>query len=177
MKNITSNCSTQQIGGIETTVYIFNRTDIDTITYSGDSLVTDLTLTSGTTAFTIMGVKKSLNAGSTRVVAEDMADRFTHTFDFKGFEFDSASVENLDAIKDVVCVVERKAKNVDDGTFVIYGLGTGLYVATDEQTSNEANGTRALSLATMPGWEEKNSQNNLLDTDYATTKALLEGLL
>lgn len=179
VKNITSDCETQKVAGLEQVVYLINRTDIDSITYdiTNKSLVTGLDLASGEVAYKLVGTKKSLNCGSERVVSDDAPDSFKHKFMFNGYEYDSASVENMDNMADVVVIVEKKDKKVEDGTFVIFGLGSGLYVSTDTSSENDSNGVRKIELTSQDGQLEKNSQNNLLVTDYATTKALLEGLL
>lgn len=178
-KSIISNCSTSKTSGIEATVYLFNRTDIASVTYSTGStmLITGLTITTGTTGYELVGMKKSLVATSERVVAEDSADVFKHGITFKGFESDSLSVENMDNLGDVVAIVEFRDKVVEDGIFKVFGLGSGLFVETDTTNSNEANGARAIALASMAGWEERTSPINLLKTNYATTKSLLEGLV
>ena len=40
-----------------------------------------------------------------------MADTFKHIFSFYGFEFDSASVLNMDGLHDLVIIVENKEKS------------------------------------------------------------------
>lgn len=178
-KDILSNCETQPVGGIEQIVYLINRTDISAITYDGTNKnkITNIALTSPTVAYKLTGTKKALNAGYERVVAEDMEDMFKHKLSFSGYEFDSASVLNIDKAKDLVAIVERKDKTTADGIFVAFGVGTGLFVTSDAMMINESFGTRKIEMSTMDGQLEKYSQYNVLATDYATTKALLDGLL
>lgn len=180
-KNILSTCETQTIGGIEQVVYLINRTDIASIDYHTGmtSLITNITLTNTatTTAYKLTGLKKSLNYKSDRVVAEDQADRFKHTFSFYGFEFDSASIENMDSMNDLVVIVERKDKYNADGIFVALGVNTGLFITTDTSATNDSNGVRKIEMATLDGQLERYSQNNVLKVDYAQTKSMLEGLL
>jgi len=178
-KNIISNCTNQPIGGLEATAYIMNRLEFDpTFDVTNPSKITAFTPVGSAVAFTIKGVKKNMNAGHDLVSADDMADRFSHYFNFKGFEVDAASIENLDAVNDVVVVVEYKNKPSDgDGIFVAYGVGSGLYKTADTKRANDANGTRNIELASMDQQPENYSQYNVLDTDYATTKAMLEALL
>lgn len=179
VKNITSSCENQPVGGVEQVIYLFNRTEIS-VTYdnTNPSLVNDISMGStADTGFKLTGIKKSLNCGSTLVPAEDAADGYTHTLIFQGFEFDAASVENMDQMGDIVAVVEMKQKaNDGDGTFVIYGLGTGLYKSSDVRMANDANGARKIELTTLDGQLERYSQNNYLNNDYATSKAALEAL-
>lgn len=179
LKNITSTCETQPVGGLKATIYLINRSDITSVTYDNTKklLVTDLTLDTGKVAYKLVGVKKALKVGSERVVADDMPDAWKHKLSFHGYEFDSASVDNLDNLGDLVAIVERNDATVADGTFVIYGMRTGLFPVTDIVDSNESYGIRKIDMETMEGQFEKESQLNLLSTDIATTRALLVGLL
>ena len=177
-KAITSNCTTQPVGGLEVEAYIGDRANASpTYDVTDTSKVTALAMTTGT-LFKIKGEVKQLNAGHDRVIVEGLADMFKHYFSFKGFEVDAASVENLDNLKDVFVVVNYKNKTTTgDGVFVIYGLRSGLYPSTDTKRANENNGTRSIELTSLDNQLEKNSQNNYLATDYATTLAALEALL
>jgi len=179
-RNILSDCSTIGVGGLEVRAWIFNRRHIATITYdapTNPSKITALTL-SGGDAYTITGTKKSLNCGSDRVVADEMPDKFTHYFNFKAYEFASADVENLDALNDVVVVVESKDKGTGgDGTFRAFGILYGLYPSTDTMRANDLSGARNLELTSLSGQEEKYSQYTVDAGDYEDTIALLDGLL
>jgi len=64
-----------------------------------------------------------------------------------------------------------------DGVFAAYGVKYGLYKSTDTRRANDINGARNIELTSLAGQEEKYSNYTLLDTDYATTKALLETLV
>jgi len=178
-KNITSDCTTQPVGGLEAVAYIFNRDDM-TITYDGTnaSKVTTIAKAGSDVAYKYTGVKKNLNAGHDRVVQDELADTFAHYFALKGFEVAADSIENMDGLNNVCVVVEFKHKPTDaDGTFVAYGLKSGLYPSSDVRRANENNGVRAIELQTRDGEGEPYSQYNVLSTDYATTKSMLEGLL
>lgn len=178
-KAITSDCTTQPVGGLEVAAYLFNRADM-TITYDGTDTnkVTGIAAVGAALVYKITGVKKNLNAGHDRVIAEDLADTYKHFFSFKGFEFDVDSVANMDGLNDVCVVVEYKQKSTTgDGVFIAYGLKSGLYPAADTRRANDANGVRSLELTTRDQEGEPYSQFNVLITDYATTKAALEALL
>jgi len=174
-KAITSDCSKQPIGGLEVNAWLFNRMELVlTFDNTNPSKITDLVTAAATKGYLLKGVKKLLNAGHSVVVADDRADRYTHKFDFQGFEFDTASVEGLDQLADLVVVVEAKNKiATNDGTFVAYGVKSGLFKTTDERMFNDVGGARKISLATRGGEEEVYSNYTILKTDYATTKAML----
>ena len=178
-KTILSDCTTQPVGGLEVSAYLFNRADM-TITYDGTDTnkVTGIAAVGAALVYKITGVKKSLNAGHDRVIADDMADTFKHFFAFKGFEFDVDSVANMDGLNDICVIVEYKQKSTTgDGVFIGYGLKSGLYPSADTRRANDANAVRSIELATRDQEGEPYSQYNILLTDYATTKAALEALL
>lgn len=178
-KNITSDCTTQPVGGLEVEAYLGYRPYISP-TYDGTSAnkVTALTVTALQKLYKLKGVSKNLNAGHDRVVSDDTADLYKHYFSFKGFEFDSPSVLSLDNLRDLVVFVNYKNKNsTGDGVIVAYGLGTGLYVTSDTRRANDAHGIRSIELSTRDNEEEKYSQYNVVITDYAGTIARLEALL
>ncbi len=153
-KVIVSDCTTMGVGGNEIKAWIFNRSEA-TITYDITNLskVTAIVFATGKRAWTITGVKKLLNSGFSRVIAEDRPDKWKQWFKFQAFSFAAADNENLDSINDVVVVVESKDKG-NDGTFRIYGLKAGLYPTSDEHDANANNGARVLSLESMAGQEE-----------------------
>lgn len=181
-KNITSDCNMPK-PGIEVDAYVFNRKDIS-ITYDGTDInkITLIEMVGDAVAYKIKGYKKNLNCGSDAVITDDMPKRFNHFFSFKGFEFDSESVLNLDQLDDLCVVVERKDKPEDgDGIYVGYGFGSGLFVSTDNQRAWENNGVRSIEMTSIEGGYEKFSSNIIFVADqtsaYAATKAMLDALL
>lgn len=178
-KNITSNCTTQPVGGLEVVAYLGNRADFN-FTYdpTDPNKVTGIAAVGTAVIYKFSGVKKNLNAGHDRVISDDLSDTFKHFLSLKGFEFDTDSVANMDGMNDIFAVVEYKQKSTSgDGIFVGYGLKSGLYITTDSRRANENNSVRSLELATKDQEGEPYSQYNILHTDYATTKADLEALL
>ena len=178
-KNITSDCSTSLSGGLEVEAWVFNRTAL-TPTYdaSEGNLVTGLANVGDAVGYKLKGIKKLLNAGHDIVVSEDRPDKFTHFFSFQGFEIMTDDILNLDQINDVVVAVELKDKNdTGEGIFVMYGLKKGLWKSADTRRWNDINGARSIEMTSLAGQEEPYSHYVLLDTDYATTRDLLESLL
>ena len=177
---IISTCATQGTGALEVKAWLGNRSAL-AIDYNplAESQITNIApvVALAKVLYPITGVKKLLNAGFDRVVADDRADRFTHFFSFQGFEFATANVENFDALSDLVVIVENKDKSDDgDGTFKCYGAKYGLFASTDTLRANDINGARSIELTSMGGSEEPWSQYTVLKTDYATTKAMLVAL-
>ena len=179
-KNIVSNCTTQTVAGLETTAYVLSRTDIASYTQdvTNPSKITDIAMKSTKKAYKLEGVKKNINGGFDLVSAIDRADRYTHKCMFPIFEADAASVENADSLKDIVVIVETKHKfSAGNGTFNILGLKNGLHKTAYSRMYNDVDGVRTVELSSLEGEGEEYSQWTLLDTDYITTKALVEGLL
>jgi len=178
-KNITSDCSTSLSGGLEVEAWVFNRKELSpTYDATYGNLVTSLAMVGAATGFKLTGIKKLLNAGHDIVVADDRPDKFTHFFNFQGFEILAEDIQNLDDINDIVVVVELKDKNdTGEGVFVAYGLKKGLWKSTDTRRWNDINGARNIEMSSLAGQEEPYSHYVVLATDYATTRALLEGLL
>lgn len=177
-KDIISTCVTQGVGGNEIKAWIGQRADFDfTYDATNTSKVTGIAAAAGKQLYTATTSLKGINSGFDRVVALGLADRFTHFVALTIMEYDTLSVENVDSIEDVFVVVESKDKTDDgDGIFRGFGLKYGLKIVTDNMRANEANGGRPIELGPVEGDSEPWSQYNILDTDYATTKALLEGL-
>lgn len=178
-KSITSNCTTQPVGGLEVVAYLWKRGDM-TLTYDNTypNKVTGIVAVGAALMYKYTGVKKNLNAGHDRTVSDDIADAFKHYLSMKGFESDSQSVSNFDGLGDVCAIVEYKHKGSSaDGVYVGYGLKSGLYPTTDTRRANDANGIRSIEMASRDQEDEPYSQYNIVVTDYATTKSTLEALL
>jgi hypothetical protein len=184
IKEIISNCTTSVGGSLEVKAWIFNRKDLS-VTFDPENKrgqtsnkVIDLALPIGKSGFQIQGIKKLLNAGHDRVVAEDRPDKFTHYFALQQFETTSQDIFNVDNLSDLVVFVESKDKKDDgDGVLIGYGVRNGLYVTTDSQRANDINGARNLELASAAGEEEAHSRYILLKDTYADSIALLDSLL
>lgn len=176
--DIISDCTTSGIGGNEIKAWAGNRSEmIPTYDVTNPSLITGLAMVATKQLYTITGVKKLINSGFDRVVADDRPDKFTQYLNIQGFEFKAPNVEGMDNLDDIVVIVESKDKPADgNGAFRVFGMKYGLYPTTDTMRANDINGARNIELTSLSGQEEPHSNYTLLDTDYATTKALLEGL-
>lgn len=177
-RNITSDCTTIGSGGIETKVWLLNRTDIASITYNIlDYIVEAITMKTGKRAWVLTGFKKNLNAGHDKVVADDVPDKFTHYFNFKNYEFLGLDIQNVDNLSDIVAIYESKDKTTTgEGVFRILGLSHGLFSLTDTMRVNENSGARNIELQSLAGQEEPKSMWTFFKTSYATTLGLIEDL-
>jgi hypothetical protein len=178
VKTITSNCTTAPNGGLEITMYIFNRLNA-TITYDGTSgcKITGIVRVSTALAYKVLGVKKSFDAGHDIVVSENRPNKWMHTVSFEMFERLAADTINGDNLNDVFVIVEVKDKTgTGEGVFIGYGIAHGLYLSADTRRANTDNGARKIELKSMAGQEENYSEYTYFHTNYATSKADLEAL-
>ena len=174
-KTIISDCTTQPIAGTEVKAWVGNRLEM-VITYdvTNPSKITSIVPASGFQMYPALSVGNGSNPGYDGVFAPNRASRYAHKWNFEGFEFDCASVENIDALEDLIIVSEMRDKPTDgDGTFRAFGVKNGLYKTSDAWTANDIDGARAIEMASQEGAGEKYSNYTVLDTDYATTLAML----
>ena len=169
VKNIINDCKSFVGGGIEQDyVYLMNRKDVTvTMNSTNDVIIDDITVDSEASVYKLVGAGQNIVVGADRVVGTDMPDLYTHYLSFKGFEWDSASIANLDQMSDLVAVVVRKSPTMVDGKLEVYGLQGGLYVSSDTFRSNTDNMTRAIEMTSMEGAQEVHSVYTYMQ---ATTK-------
>lgn len=179
-KNIVSDCTTARSGGTEVKAWILNReTYKNSITYDPviGNKITNIASVVGAKAFTIVGVKKLLNAGHDAAISATRPDRFTHYFSFEQFEIAAEDIANVDKLGDSIVIYERKDKATNgDGTFVALGVECGLNKTTSNRRENENNGARSIELGSTNDDTEKYSEWTVDAGDYATTKAMLVAL-
>lgn len=161
-KNIINDCTTFINGGIEQDfVYLINRKDVAaTMNSTNDVIIDDLIVNTDTDAspvYKLKGSGQNIIVGADRVVNTDMPDLYTHYLSFKGFQWDSDSIQNLDNMSDLVAVVVRKSTALVDGKIEVYGLQGGLSVSSDTFRSNTDNMTRTIELTSPEGSQESHS--------------------
>lgn len=169
VKHIINDCASFVGGGIEQNyVYLINRQDMTvTMNSTNDVVIDDITIDSDASVYKLVGAGQNIVVGADRVVGTDMPDLYTHFLSFKGFEWDSASIKNIDNMSDLVAVVVRKSPTMVDGKLEVYGLQGGLYVSSDTFRSNTDNMTRAIEMTSMEGAQEVHSVYTYMQ---ATTK-------
>lgn len=150
-KNIESTCSNRTVAGIEQTVYLINRDDIQTIEYDGTDYnkVIGLTLKSGKVAYTAKGFKRNMTCGFERNVSDDTVDTFTDSLTLTGYQFDAEGARNFDNMGNIVAIVDRKGTKQADGSVIILGLENGLYVSADSWAAGDNNGARTITLSSL----------------------------
>lgn len=185
-QNIESTCSNRTIAGIEQTVYLINRDDIQSVTYDETDYnkVSDITLKSGKNAYTAKGFKKNLTCGFERSVSDDTVDVFIDSLTMIGYQFDAKGARNFDNMGNIVAVVDRKGTKQADGSVIILGLENGLFVSSDTWSAGDNNGARQITISSQADagescsyyvFAKKDSQTS--QESYAATIAALEGML
>ncbi len=165
-------------GGIEQSIVLINRTDIDksasvvdTDVLTGKHTITSLVLNTGTTGYVIEGIgnKQIFSAGYTLNNADDQPNDFTHTLALRLFnctEASAALVNSLALGADLVAVVKNKS-----GCFEILGYDGGLKVSEASKNSAENKGSVVFTLSSSANDTEPYVPYQYLDTDTATTQA------
>lgn len=174
-KDIASTCENQPVAGVEIKAWVGNRLE-GGFTYDVTNLskITAVQMIPTTKLWVATGVKKLFNPGTSLIVAEDRADRYQHKFNFQGFEFTAPDVENIDALSDLFVIVEMIDKiSGGEGTFRAFGVKNGMYKTSLEWTANDIDGAIAVELASQDGAAEEYPWFTVLNTDYATTLAML----
>lgn len=178
--DILKDCAAPPTAGVEEVMYVMNRRDINTITYSSTNknLVTAMTMKSTKKAYKVEGFKKEIDAGFDLVTSDTNIDKFTQYVKFENWQIDAASAKELDGLSDLVAIIERKNKGVaGDGSFQIYGLQTGLYKSSDTMRANSESGKRIIELTNQGEEESTVSYHVFFITSYAATKSAVDALL
>ena len=180
--NISYDCSSanRAKSGLETKAVIINVADLDrtSITETG-STVTNLSLNSGATGFSISWIKQLGSTGSEVALNDSGVDTFSHSFACRVF---GQSAEDAERIKELlegefVVVVETKFKGTSNAdAYKIFGLENGLKMAEGSFTSLENDGSFIFTLKSQEGFGESYPYKIYLETDYATTKAKVDAL-
>lgn len=177
----TYDCTNPIVPGVNTRLILINKDDISVVTKAAP-YITAITLTGVTTGFAFEGYRNSLNPEYSLVPAA-FSIGYDHQVKFQIFDISQEQKENLQkmALGRMVAIVENmnNAGN-DDNVFEVYGLDVGLDIIelTRIARDMDTQGSFSVLLKTPDdeGKEPKMPQTWFI-TDYATTKALVDGLL
>lgn len=181
--DIVANCEDLAFAGLETIVRLVNRQDIDltSTTFNADKTIcTAFVLKEDKVAFSIVGFKKSNDAGFKMIKKDAVADGFEH--ELKGVAFDRKpdtlkQINKLCSGNKIVAIVEYKHKgSTNTEAFMVYGFNSGMELQEATHTANGGNGTIALRFASVKDEEEPRTPCIFLHTNYATTKADFDAL-
>lgn len=179
--NININCLNPLQAGTRDRAIILNFEDVIGRTYAADGITVEaITLASGTQGYVIDGQKNSIAPKST-MVARTFTNMFDHEVTMKGFDISPVAKKQVNELKDsrVIIITENYYQGTDgNSAFEIYGLTVGLVAVEIERDPNseETEGAFHFKFMTDRNKEPKTA-NTFYDTDYATTKALVDALL
>ncbi len=181
IQNMLYDCTNPVIGGVESVVYLFNRSDIaayvrDTV---NPQIITGITLVGTAKGFRYEGYNTSVKPKTT-FIKKDYSARYDHMVDFVIFAKGSAvkaEIEKLGTNR-VVAVIENIHKS-GDSAFEIFGTDLGLELTTVKSDPNDSNseGAYELNLTSPANFKEPHMPATLFSTDYASTKTALLALI
>lgn len=181
---IDVNCENPLQAGTEDILVLLNRKQIATITknISNKQIVEDIIMESAALGYAFKGQNNSI-APKYSMVKGRYYRHWSHEVNFIAFNVSPAAKKVVEDAKDadLTAIIYNKYKGEDgDSAFEIYGLYAGLKSETIERdvTNPETQGAFAILLKSDAdrGLEPFQPQT-LFNTDYATTLAIVEGLV
>lgn len=179
---VSPNCSSPMINGDEVTVYLGNRLDIASYSFGTNPLVIEnITMVATKVFYPYVGLKNSNNS-KTDLVKLKYTAKYNHELNLIVFNVDAVTktaLENM-ANGSIVAIVEHKHKGASgESAFEVFGREQGmeLTVLTRDQSNADNVGGYAITLASPSGFPESHLPAPLFDTDYATTLAIVNGLV
>ena len=177
--NIEYDCEKPIQAGLQARIVIINKQDIVGVTSGTGNVISDITLATGKVAHVISGRRNTIVATSSLIPAQELYD---HAITAMGFDISALTKEILEGAKSGRFVII--AENIHKGTgdkdaFEVYGLNAGLVLMENNRdtSSVETQGAFALRFANDEVSKETQLPKTLFDTDYTTTKALVDALL
>ena len=178
-------CENPLQAGVEQRLIIFNRTDIDTVTYdvTVTSLITNITLVTGAQGYEFTGVKQSINPQYSLIPAA-VSVGYDHLVDMHIWDVSQEqkdNLENMAVTNNLVAVVENiNDVSLANSVFEVYGLGRGMEVFSLSRIpgDQESTGAFVVQLKTSDDTgKEVRMPTSWFDTDFQTTKAAVDALL
>ena len=176
------NCLEPIVSGVNDRIWIMNKDDIDSYTYGATKeTITAISLASGKTAFTVQGKNDSVDP-KTELEKARFSTNQTHEVVFRVFDNSVAVKTQMNKFmngKYVVVVENNHVNTAADSAFELYGEIAGLELAEGSRmpTDVESEASWNLVLRTPERSKEPRVPATFLDTDFATTKATLNGYL
>lgn len=182
--DILYDCDNPPSGGANDRLILFNFDDINgNVTIDGNNslLFTNITLASGKRGYVFEGLNNS-NEPRSAMVKGRYVNGYDHEVIFKVFKNSpdaKAQLKRLDGAK-VVALVQNNHKGEDgNAAFEIYGYETGLRLQELERVIADAETQGAYNVVIRNDEVSRPSSlpQTLFDTDFATTKALVDSLI
>jgi len=183
-EDILYDCANPPTGGANDRLILFNHDDINgnvTIDPTNSLVFTDITLASGVRGYVFEGLNNS-NEPRSAMVKQRYVNRYDHEVIFKVFKNSpdaKAQLQKLDGAK-VVALIQNNHKGEDgNAAFEIYGYETGLRLQELERVVADAelSGAYNVTIRNDEGASPSSLPQTLWDTDFATTKAIVDSLI
>jgi len=179
----TPNCDFPLLPGVSDRLVLMNKDDIDIITYeiANPQVITNITLKAGKSAYVWQGQNRS-NEPASRMVKGRYSNNFDHEVIFKVFG-DGPTVKiqlNKFPNANLVAIVENNYRgSAGEAAFAVYGISGGLETQELENVKSDSDndGSYHVMLRSSEFGREPLLPNSWFDTDYATTKALVDGIV
>ena len=187
-ESILNDCDQPMIGGTTTTVYLFNKADLTSVTRDtyNTQLISVITLSGPNLLFKYEG-QKAQNSSvepEQHLVRGKYSIGYDHQINAKIFSGTSTTKSELEQLAKglVVAVIENNYRGDDsdgDGAFEIYGLDQGLILTVNDRVlaDQDTQGAYSITLKTPDDVKEGHLPATYFITDYATTKAALLAML
>ena len=160
-----------RVGGVRRTAYIFDVSNV-TYTVDGNGYITAISFGTYAGLYKISSTKQSHSGGTTLVDQGTGGNKFfTHDVIIKSFAdspADATAIKNLVASDCTGVILET-----NNNEFRLYGRTNGLEVTASTQNTGQVDASDTAISLTLTGGEPE-IESFVLDTDYETTKALLE---
>lgn len=183
--NVLIDCDHPMVAGTGDVLTLINKDDWDdsviTRDPSNNQLITGITLPTGVVGYKFEGKNSSIEPMQ-KLVKQKYSEVYDHEVTFKVFKADAATKEQIEKLAGgkVVAIVENLHKGPSgNSAFEVYGESIGLELMDlDRSLANaETQGAFNLILRTPDIAKEAHLPATLFTTDYATTKAIVDGLV
>jgi len=184
-KNIEISCLNPLQAGAEDQLILINRDDwlgaLITVNVINPQIIEDVILPSGTIAYSYAGKNNSI-APKYEFIKQTFAEVYDHSVNFKVFAVDASAKEQLEAMAkgSMVAIINNKFKGTNgDAAYEVYGADAGLIVSQNirDVINQENQGAFDVILKSDEASLEPHMPKTFFNTNLATTKAIVDGLL
>jgi hypothetical protein len=185
---IAANCDTKLVGGASVRLLLANHSEILESFYAYNSeypdVIESITLSSSPAVkfYAYEGFKASV-APQFTTVENAFTDLWNHQIDFIVFANSRQAKKQLKQLAKgrMVAIVENNYKGEGgngDGTFELYGKAQGLFGAIVRVINDpDTQGAYRVTIQSPADQKEPDMPATIWDTDYATTKAIIDSLV
>jgi hypothetical protein len=174
-------CTNVNTNGLDVIIYIANKSEITSLTFTGSTLVCEaITFVAGKKFYSYEGKRTSPNAIQETKVGK-LQTSFIHTVTQAVFKVTGAAKLELENMCNglVVCMVSNKYQgSAGDSQYELFGYNQGLIAELKrDQSDADGVGTYLLTLKTPDGYSEPHLPYAFYKTSKAATDALIAGYL